>query len=211
MLLNNSIKKPALLPEYQHLINPHKQLHPILKTKTLILAVRTVWRKSYVSEVFQTHLPNLFQVHYSEAHLQIKFYICHSGLAGVAKIKLIQVLNHLIYRPTTGPSNAPPRHKVHNKKGCDVHIKNLTNSTKAEDVQRQFQVWNSWVLRRLELMCSDCYRWIHWRYYKLERRNKISDIAAWKLSKYIVFSGPYFHYWYSHIKVHSFSMDKTNS
>ena len=98
ILLNISIEKPALLLEHQHLlINPQKHLHPLFKTKVLRLAVRIVSRKSYLREVFQRPPPNLFQVHYNQAPLQITIRPCHSGLAGVVKIKLIQVLTHLSF------------------------------------------------------------------------------------------------------------------
>ena len=90
ILLSMSIKKPILLPQYQHLLmNPEKQLHPLLINKTLRSAVWTVSWKIYLQEAFQRQLPNLFPVCDDQVQYQITIPPGHNGLAGVMREKLI--------------------------------------------------------------------------------------------------------------------------
>ena len=90
ILLSMSIEKPILLPQYQHLlINPQKQLHPLLINKTLTLAVSIVSGKTYLQEAFQRQLTNLFPVCDNQVQDQITTRPGHSALAGVIKEKSI--------------------------------------------------------------------------------------------------------------------------
>ena len=51
--------------------------------------VWTVSAKIFLMEVFQRHLPNLFQVRDDQEHYIITIHPTHCGLAGVAKGNLI--------------------------------------------------------------------------------------------------------------------------
>ena len=62
LLLEMSIVCPLLLPRNTSLKNPQGEVHPLIASRTLRLAVWTISGKDYLRREFQKQLPNLLQV-----------------------------------------------------------------------------------------------------------------------------------------------------
>ena len=89
-LLRMSIGKYLLLPQHRRLLtNAQGEIHPLVKNKTLRLAVWKISGKVWLRKAFQKQLPNLSKVQERIARSPITIRPGESGLAGVLGEKLI--------------------------------------------------------------------------------------------------------------------------
>ena len=85
-----SIEKPILLPHHHHLLmKPEKQMHPLLKNKTIRLVLYVVSGPCFFRVAFQRQHPGLSQVCDDQTHYQITIRLGHSRLPGLVTEKLI--------------------------------------------------------------------------------------------------------------------------
>ena len=92
-ILNMSIKSPILLPWRKDLLkNPKREIHPLVKNRTLQLMAWTVSRQDCRRREFQRQLPPLSPGQEDQILMQIMIRPGESGLAGVLEGKLIHFL-----------------------------------------------------------------------------------------------------------------------
>ena len=90
-LLRMTIQCSLLLPALPNLLlNPLGEKHPLVKTRSLRLAIWKITGKPLKSKKFQTMQPNLFLCPGDQVQLQIMNRPGTSGLAGVVDGNLIQ-------------------------------------------------------------------------------------------------------------------------
>ena len=89
LLLGMSIVRPLLLTRNTSLINPQEEVHTLITSRTLRLAVSTISGKDYLIREFQKQLPNLLQVQDEKVQSQILIRPGECGLAGVINNRLM--------------------------------------------------------------------------------------------------------------------------
>ena len=93
LLLGMSIVCPLLLTRNTSLINPQEEVHTLITSRTLRLAVSTISGKDYLIREFQKQLPNLLQVQDEKVQSQILIRPGECGLAGVINNRLMMYFN----------------------------------------------------------------------------------------------------------------------
>ena len=86
-----SIQRPLALPALPNLLlNPVREKHPLVKTRSLRLATWKITGKTWKSREFQAVQRNLSPCPGGQFYLQVTNRPVTSGLAGVVDNKLIQ-------------------------------------------------------------------------------------------------------------------------